>query len=424
MWLNGKTLQLGTTNVISFEQQEKPQTHADLDDILRRVNKKGEQQKKFLGLLRPDDLNNATQLYSQATLKRIKFNKLSVLKLLPNPGDYIRRSGSLSTESIEDLCKILGVRLPDHGSHPYLVEGVFLYQDKIATPYLIVSSPIITDFAKVENVFVFPDLFDCIFAQLELWEARLRDKKNKRVVFFQYPGQAYTLYNSKILYDNEFLCNFIDSFLFELEHRLLINLTTQKFKFLGTGYGGNVLLLFCNQLSYLVSSLTEMFPSIKHVMVINSFCHIDDTLRSFMKSFLTELESNNIEDPEFPFYFYSYITKSTKHETKKMSFYEENPISILGRVNLIQGLLKSVSIEKRIQKIFVPMYIVHSLTNCLIDVSHADRFEKVDTSNQKGITVSENNLKRKVIYVPGGHDVFFDNPERMNDLLNKFILKK
>lgn len=106
------------------------------------------------------------------------------------------------------------------------------------------------------------------------------------------------------------------------------------------------------------------------------------------------------------------------------TYFLENPVSIAGRQVIIKGVLSSASLERRIKKVYLPMYIVHSLTNCLVDVSHADKIEKVESESYKGMAQTEVNLKRKIIYVEGGHNLFKDNSARMLDLLNKFLLKR
>lgn len=147
-----------------------------------------------------------------------------------------------------------------------------------------------------------------------------------------------------------------------------------------------------------------------------------------MREFLKELSSEKFQDPEFAFYFYDYISVSTKPEEQRgaqeKKNFEQNPITVKGRMCLIQGVLGCVPLEKRISKIYLPMYVVHSLTNCLVDIAHADKIEKVDLISHTGIAAQEVNLKRKIIYVEGGHSIFRDNPARMADLLNKFVLKK
>ena len=176
-----------------------------------------------------------------------------------------------------------------------------------------------------------------------------------------------------------------------------------------------------------MSSVSETLLSIRHIMLVNSFVSIDDSHLNFLVDFRQELSSGQMEDSEFPFYFYKYIsqkTQSSQVEGQVSKLFQDNPISLRGRIALIEGLLSCSPLEKRVCKIYLPMYVVHSLTNCLVDVSHADKIEKVESVGYKGISQKEINLKRKIIYVEGGHNLFHDNPQRMLDLLHKFILKR
>lgn len=179
--------------------------------------------------------------------------------------------------------------------------------------------------------------------------------------------------------------------------------------------------------SDIVSSVSETLPAIRHIMLVNTFVSVDDSLRNFLLDFQKELVSGQTEDPEFPFYFYKYISQKTQPsqvENSATKFFKENPISLRGRLALIQGVLDCSPLEKRVAKIYLPMYVIHSLTNCLVDVSHADSIEKIESVGYKGISQKEINLKRKIIYVEGGHNLFNDNPQRMLDLLHKFLLKR
>lgn len=176
-----------------------------------------------------------------------------------------------------------------------------------------------------------------------------------------------------------------------------------------------------------VSSLNESLPSIRHVLLVNTFIALDESHKTFLHEFQRELSSGKLDDFEFPFYFYKYISETTKPGDAggaSPSKFLENPISIYGRLVLIAGVLKSAPLERRIKKIYLPMYIVHSLTNCLIEMSHVDKIEQVESESYKDVSQPEANLKRKVIYVEGGHNLFKDNPSRLLDLLNKFTLKR
>ena len=55
------------------------------------------------------------------------------------------------------------------------------------------------------------------------------------------------------------------------------------------------------------------------------------------------------------------------------------------------------------------MYVVQSLTNCLIDITHCDKLMKLNLDFQKGLRLNEDDVKRKAIYVEGGHNIFVVN---------------
>lgn len=86
------------------------------------------------------------------------------------------------------------------------------------------------------------------------------------------------------------------------------------------------------------------------------------------------------------------------------------------------------------------MYIVQSLTNCLIEIMHCDKLKQVNVEQLSGnaagninnvggfggmgTPMSEVNTKRKCIYIEGGHDILEENPIRVKDLFAKFLKKR
>lgn len=101
---------------------------------------------------------------------------------------------------------------------------------------------------KREVIVVFHDMFDSMYDSFKYYSSTLKGKSNKRVVLFQYPGQAYTIYQRDVAYTNEFLSNFVDSFFYHLETKSYIDFVADRIKFIGIGYGGNILLYYSSQL--------------------------------------------------------------------------------------------------------------------------------------------------------------------------------
>lgn len=149
----------------------------------------------------------------------------------------------------------------------------------------------------------------------------------------------------------------------------------------------------------------RLFNSFRHVLLFNTFTFVDKSLRQFFSEYKDELEGDGIEDPEYTFYFYNYIV-SGSDQTQKKEYFRSNPITLEGRKSLIQGVLSSVDLHQIVQNITLPIYVVQSLTNCLVDITHCDKLLSVNMDYQKGIRNSDNDPKRKPIYIEGGHNVF------------------
>lgn len=59
-------------------------------------------------------------------------------------------------------------------------------------------------------------MFDCFLEYLQLAKDLLENSVNKRIIFFNYPGQSYTTYNDSVAYDGLYLCEIIDKLLYRL----------------------------------------------------------------------------------------------------------------------------------------------------------------------------------------------------------------
>jgi len=96
-----------------------------------------------------------------------------------------------------------------------------------------------------ENIIVVNDIFDNFVENIEFYKAIITRLHNKRIILFNYPGQAFTTYIHDFEYTNKYLSEVLDGFLFHLEQNRSFDLERNTFKFIGYGYGGNILLYFC-----------------------------------------------------------------------------------------------------------------------------------------------------------------------------------
>jgi hypothetical protein len=244
------TLNIGTANMVSFETGEKKEAGQDEFQIAMRIYKRFKEEKAFLSEAGNSDgaaKITCTQLYNYA-LPHIPYNHASTYKLLPSEEDYLQFDRVYFVKDIFELCTKIEVPKPTIppnllDSHDFICK-IFIYNDKVAIPYIILNSALDEDTTKYENIIVFHDIFDNMFQSLERYHKLLSDKRNKRVIMFHYPGQAYTLFDSRVEVTNEYLSSLVDGFFYHLENKGITDFKKQKFKFIGVGFGGNVLLSY------------------------------------------------------------------------------------------------------------------------------------------------------------------------------------
>ena len=91
---------------------------------------------------------------------------------------------------------------------------------------------------------MFHDIFDTFTEKIDFYKKLLESQKNKRVVLFNYPCQAFTVYKSNTAYHNMRIADIFDSLMYHLDQNSYINVEKNTFKFVGYGYGGNILLYY------------------------------------------------------------------------------------------------------------------------------------------------------------------------------------
>ena len=161
----------------------------------------------------------------------------------------------------------------------------------------------------------------------------------------------------------------------------------------GMGYGGLIL-------SYFIGSCEEALD-FKAGLFINSFAYLDELTFSTLLTCISTFENTPKEIPELAFDYYWRISCTSRSCDSKMlqEKYQKNPINSEARCYILRGCFESVNCAEKIQSCKIPLFIIHSLQNSLIRVSHVDVWNKVDDQKGKGIKI------RTCAYIDGGHDV-------------------
>lgn len=218
------------------------------DALVARVNSRREQEEKLLLTIHPAGDSQKfkpilTQLFNYGSLKRILFNHCSTYKLLVNDHDYMEFHKEGKCRDMKELCSSLQVPMPCFDIRD-AVEKIYIYSEFVAIPYLILDSETMDPNHKREVVIVFHDMFDNMYESFKYYSDTLKGKTNKRIVLFNFPGQAYTIYQREVSYTNEYLSTFVDSFFYHLEAKGYLDFMADRIKFIGIGYGGNILLYY------------------------------------------------------------------------------------------------------------------------------------------------------------------------------------
>ena len=210
----------------------------------RRILEEGFLKEAQISHDNPKEPIYCSQMYNYSNLKRILFNHCSTYKLLFNQEDYMDFKKKPFLKTVESLCAQINVPNPI-----FSLEGtktkIFIFSQYIAVPYMIITSPLNDPDQKMETTIVFHDVFDNMYLMAEHYWQVIQDKNNKRIVLFHYPGQAYTFYQQGQAYNNTYISGLVDSFFYHLEAKSYVSFVEDRIKFVGYGYGGNILLYYC-----------------------------------------------------------------------------------------------------------------------------------------------------------------------------------
>ncbi|KRX03735.1 hypothetical protein PPERSA_04243 [Pseudocohnilembus persalinus] len=216
---------------------------------------------------------------------------------------------------------------------------------------------------KKELYIVVNDFFDCFLEYKEIFMDYMQSGLNKSVLLFNLPGQAYTIFNQneKGFYDAKYHADIIEKLLFKIfEDDNKMSLQETSINFIGFGYG--------------------------------------------------DCPSNS---PNLAFNFISFLFNSISISDEQIDQkYKINPISLEGRIQIINSCLNSRDISDRVQKLPLTFIIIHSLKNCFVNINQSEQLGHYDDSDDgleaKYYTQNIKKLKKKQVhrqlqYIDGGH---------------------
>ncbi|EGR30343.1 hypothetical protein IMG5_134330 [Ichthyophthirius multifiliis] len=381
-------------------------------NLQKKINSDS-QMRKILKLQLTTDLNNnknpvliqnQSLYYSHTNFQHLR--KLPKFKLSSPIQPFFDELDVQHTESlnIQKVCELMNYQSPiiDCSDVQY-----FVIDNNTAIPYCLLEEKEKNKDKNNEIIIFQQDFFDSFFEYKKIFEFILNKSQNKKILLFNIPGQAYTVFNQEYIYTNSSLIEIIDSLLFKLDNENKISIKKDSLKFIGVGYGGYILQTF------LIQACGNL-NNIQNLCLFNSFIELDDLLKDTLNKSQEIFENCPPGMNDLSYNYFSVIVNSQPLTEQQLKFKMQiNPILNEGRVSIIQGCLGSQFMKDRFQNIPISCFIVHTLKNCVVNINQSDALSLYykDRNNefQSLSKKSDKNIKRVTKYINGGHSLLEEN---------------
>lgn len=294
----------------------------------------------------------------------------------------------------------------------YLPE-ILVVDETTAIPFTVLFSEKSKEVKKKEVLVVCPDFFENFICKITFFKDLLKNLENFVVVVLNFPGQFLSLFHKNKLYNNEYLSKMIDLLLFELAKRKVFHLKSDNLRFVGFGYGCNVILHF-------VFSLNSAVISLKSCLFFNAFLFIDDKLANFISQSLQLWSTSKTNDA------YSGCFFETNAQIR-MILNKTSEISKEARMCILKGCAQSSNLAETLEKIEkLWLFFVQSSHNSLISCSQREFIERntKELKNLKDFRVKNSKKPEKfcISLENTGYDAFSDNPAAVREILTDFLI--
>ena len=310
---------------------------------------------------------------------------------------------------------------------------IYIYNNYTAIPYKILT------YQNKENlntknklvVFILNDFFDT-YEKYYYFFKKLFDKLYKnnklnnflflKIIFFNLPGQAYTLWAHKDILNNIYYANFLDKFIFYLYNIKKIFDINTHISFFGFGFGGHIILTYIN----LYKNFNINFNLI---LLFNSYLYVDNFLSKnlneikqyvikkkdiyFIKNFKKIIYNKFVEDKN--------INSEDNNNIDNKVVLEEDELKLNGVLSIINGINYNININNKlnINNIKTPIIFLNSLDNNFIKFKNIENILLNIEQNRSYILI-ENFGKNKYLNLS---DLYIDNNNDIYELNNYYKLK-
>ena len=165
-------------------------------------------------------------------------------------------------------------------------------------------------------------------------------------------------------------------------------------------------------------------------MVVNSFVFVDNFLKRMLLKAKETFQSIPNSLPDIAFQYFDITFGRQHHDTERpKKRVQTNPISTEGRKVIIDGCLECINLIQKIQTVRIPIVIIHSLQNNIVDVNQVYLFEntfesiKLQTKKEE-LSISEfmkSQRRRLTLLCQGGYALLDEEQAELLQYIEEFM---
>lgn len=329
-----------------------------------------------------------------------------------------------SVDSATMALKTLPIVQNDVGSE---VQGIAQLDADTKIPFLVMNG---SKFTRIRhamtgerffNLVVCQDVFDHFERMKIMLQPIVQRYQGIQILVWNYPGQALTEWRSSQVLNNEYLAACLNELLGQVGDKGTKDFSTdQPFYLLGFGYGANIA-------SYFMANYRA--PNVRALINMNGFAFVDSYLAGVMHDCINVFQSTPETRPDLPVYFFSRFLFSKDYLAKvsvplALNIYTAvyNSITIKGRIQLCNGVLRSPDIRPLLKAIDVPLICFHSNQDSLTRPLHVEPFVTYRFGEVKNIyRCLQHTNKTCIVWFNGGHEIFQENKKQVVLLLEQIL---
>eukprot|EP00752_Nemacystus_decipiens_P018599 g16677.t1 len=223
------------------------------------------------------------------------------------------------------------------------------------------------------------DFFDTFEKTFLLFKPLVLKYPGCQVLCFNSPGQAGTRVppEPEGLLTNTWVADRLDELMQHVDNMGEMPLSDRPFHLLGIGNGASIAAAFaCRH-----ASKTKWRLTLRSLACVNGFATVDAQLAAVLHSAQRAFQCFPPERPDLPISFWSRFVFSEEYLKSvgpdlalNILCAVANPLGAEGMLRIVRGALKSRDLTKDIKTLTLPLVLVQSTENMLIDAANVDPF--------------------------------------------------